>query len=57
MIDLIRFRQGKVIEVEVFLQDTNTLMDTLARRVPPYMGPPVRAIVSPFINRELFVAR
>ena len=30
MIDLIRFRQGKIVEVEVFLQDTKTLMDTLA---------------------------
>jgi ketosteroid isomerase-like protein len=29
MIDLIRFRQGKIVEVEVFLQDTKALLDTL----------------------------
>lgn len=29
MIDLMRFRDGKIIEVEVFLQDTKALLDTL----------------------------
>jgi ketosteroid isomerase-like protein len=29
MIDMLRFRDGKIIEVEVFLQDTKTLLDTL----------------------------
>jgi ketosteroid isomerase-like protein len=30
MIDMIKFRGGKIIEVEVFLQDTKALLDTLA---------------------------
>jgi ketosteroid isomerase-like protein len=29
MIDLITFRQGKIVEVEAFLQDTKALLDTL----------------------------
>ena len=29
MIDMLRFRDGKVIEVEVFLHDTKALLDTL----------------------------
>jgi ketosteroid isomerase-like protein len=29
MIDLMRFRHGKIVEVEVFLQDTKALLDTL----------------------------
>jgi ketosteroid isomerase-like protein len=29
MIDLLRFRDGKVIEVEAFLHDTKALLDTL----------------------------
>jgi hypothetical protein len=29
MIDMLRFRDGKIIEVEVFLQDTKALLDTL----------------------------
>jgi ketosteroid isomerase-like protein len=29
MIDMLRFRDGKVIEVEAFLQDTKALLDTL----------------------------
>ncbi len=29
MIDLMRFRRGKIVEVEVFLQDTKALLDTL----------------------------
>jgi uncharacterized protein len=29
MIDLLRFQDGKIIEVEVFLQDTKALLDTL----------------------------
>jgi ketosteroid isomerase-like protein len=29
MIDLMRFQDGKIIEVEVFLQDTKALLDTL----------------------------
>jgi ketosteroid isomerase-like protein len=30
MIDMIKFRGGKIVEVEVFLQDTKALLDTLA---------------------------
>jgi ketosteroid isomerase-like protein len=29
MIDLMKFRHGKIVEVEVFLQDTKALLDTL----------------------------
>jgi ketosteroid isomerase-like protein len=29
MIDMIRFRDGKIVEVEAFLQDTKALLDTL----------------------------
>ena len=29
MIDMIKFRAGKIVEVEVFLQDTKALLDTL----------------------------
>ncbi len=29
MIDLIKFRAGKIVEVEAFLQDTKALLDTL----------------------------
>ena len=30
MIDMIKFRNGKIIEIEVFLQDTRALIDTLS---------------------------
>jgi ketosteroid isomerase-like protein len=30
MIDMIKFRDGKIVEVEVFLQDTGALIDTLS---------------------------
>jgi ketosteroid isomerase-like protein len=29
MVDMLRFRDGKVVEVEAFLQDTKALLDTL----------------------------
>jgi ketosteroid isomerase-like protein len=29
MVDMLRFRDGKIVEVEVFLQDTKALLDTL----------------------------
>lgn len=29
MIDMLRFRDGRIVEVEVFLQDTKALLDTL----------------------------
>jgi hypothetical protein len=29
MIDMIKFHGGKIIEIEVFLQDTRALIDTL----------------------------
>jgi len=32
MIDLIKFRDGKIVEVEAFLQDTKALLDTLDDR-------------------------